>query len=132
MRTLGWKHSEETGIKCNFQNVLAVRHTHGSQFGRSDLYFVCRLEPIPDENGELPRPTPQEGEIEAVAWLKLDNYRAFVHDEDPKVGHPMMSQIMKVVDSSSSLERMIIPSIVPGRKLSPLYHAPVLSDDSTQ
>jgi hypothetical protein len=36
--------------------------------------------------------------------------------EDKNVGHPMMAQIMKVVDQSCRMERMILPSIVPKRK----------------
>lgn len=111
-------------------SVLGVRHVHGSQFGRSDLYFVCRLEPTPNDDGTLPRPIPQEGEIEAVAWLPLDEYRAMVNSDDIKVGHPMMSQMMKVVDAGmeTDIQRTILPSVVPGRKSSPLYHAPILSD----
>ena len=117
--------SEETGIKCAFKSVLAVRHTHKQQFGRSDLYFICKLEPISDEDV----PVPQEGEIEAVSWLPLDEYRKMVHSKDSNIGHPMMSRVMDVVDSSSEIERMIVPSIVPGRKHSPLYHAPIGSSE---
>ena len=95
------------------------------QFGRSDLYFICKLEPISDEDGEVPQAVPQEGEIEAVSWLPLDDYRDMVHSKDSNIGHPMMSRVMDVVDSSSEIERMIVPSIVPGRKHSPLYHAPI-------
>ena len=96
------------------------------QFGRSDLYFICKLEPISDEDEP---PVPQEGEIEAVSWLPLDEYRKMVHSKDSNIGHPMMSRVMDVVDSSSEIERMIVPSIVPGRKHSPLYHAPIGSSE---
>lgn len=122
--------SEETGIDCRFSSVLSVRHTHGAQFGRSDLYFVCRLEPIADEDGKVPKPVPQEGEIEAASWLPLGEYRNMVQSDDSKIGHPMMSQVMKCVDKSSDIQRMIVPSVVPGRKPSPLYHAPI--DDDTE
>ena len=120
---------EETGIPCRFVGVLGVRHTHGMQFGRSDLYFVCRMEPVPDEDGTMPEPTPQAGEIEAVMWLPLSEFRSMVTSEDKNVGHPMMATIMKVVDQSCGMERMIIPSIVPKRKPSPLYHVPIRPDD---
>ena len=122
---------EETGIPCRFVGVLGVRHTHGMQFGRSDLYFVCRMEPVPDEDGTMPEPTPQAGEIEAVTWLPLSEFRSMVTSEDKNVGHPMMATIMKVVDQSSGMERMIIPSIVPKRKPSPLYHVPIRPDDGS-
>jgi len=116
---------EETGIKCRFVSVLGVRHIHGSQFGRSDLFFVCRLEPIPNDNGEVPQPIAQEDEIEEAKFLPLAEYRDMVQSDDSNIGHPMMSRIMEVVDQSSNIQRMIVPSVVPGRKLSPLYHAPI-------
>jgi ADP-ribose pyrophosphatase YjhB (NUDIX family) len=119
---------EETGIKCRFLSVLGVRHSHGAQFGRSDLYFVCRLEPIPiNGEGNVPKPVPQVGEIEAAAWINFDEYRDMVNSEDSEVGHPMMKQIMKIVEQSeqNDIQKTIISSVVPGRKPSPVYHAPI-------
>merc|ERR1712032_1280017 len=91
--------------------VLGVRHVHGSQFGRSDLFFVCRLQPIPDD-GKIASPTPQEGEIEAAAWLPLKEYREMVNSDDPKVGHPMMKQMIEVLDQGfdNDIQRMIVTS----------------------
>ena len=113
---------EETGIKAEFQNVLSMRHTHGAQFNRSDLYFVCRLKPLEevdhDGNAVIPEPIADESEISAVAWLPLEEFRAMVNEH-----HPMMQQIMKLYDSESShLERSVLKSVVPGRKPSPIYH----------
>lgn len=124
---------EETGIKCRFLSVLGCRHTHGAQFGRSDLYFVCRLEPIPiNEEGDVPKPVAQEGEIEATAWVDFDEYRDMVYSEDPKAGHPMMKQIIKIVEQSeqNDIQKTIVSSVVPGRKPSPVYHAPIQSNSS--
>ena len=121
---------EETGIPCRFLHVLAVRHTHAGQFNRSDLYFVCLLEPITDTDGKLPEPTPQPGEIAAVAWLPMVDYRNMVFSEDKNVGHPMMQRIVEVLDNSSQIERFVVPSIVPGRKQSPLSHAPINSKNN--
>eukprot|EP00985_Skeletonema_marinoi_P002127 scaffold863_cov210-Skeletonema_marinoi.AAC.2 len=124
---------EETGIKCRFNSVLGVRHTHGTQFDRSDLYFVCRLEPIPiNEEGDVPLPVPQEGEIEATCWVDFDEYRDMVYAEDPKVGHPMMKHIMKIVEQSDQydIQKTIVTSVVPGRKPSPVYHAAIKSESS--
>jgi 8-oxo-dGTP pyrophosphatase MutT (NUDIX family) len=123
---------EETGIKCRFLSILGVRHTHGLQFGRSDLYFLCRLEPVPDSNGKVAQPIPQEGEIEAAAWVPLDEYRAMVNNPDSKIGHPMMKQIMKLADQGEwneyDIQKTIVSSVVPGRMGSPVYHAAVRSD----
>jgi 8-oxo-dGTP pyrophosphatase MutT (NUDIX family) len=70
---------EETGIECKFQSILSFRHTHGMANGRSDLYFVCRLEPIEsvDKEGNviIPEPVACEEEIEACAWVPLQEYR---------------------------------------------------------
>lgn len=113
---------EETGIKAEFQNVLSMRHNHGAQFNRSDLYFVCRLKPaeqIDDEgNVFIPEPVADASEISAVKWLPLSEFRVMVNEH-----HPMMQQIMKLYDSESSyLERSVLKSVVPGRKPSPIYH----------
>lgn len=127
---------EETGIPTRFLSVLGVRHHHGAQFGRSDLFFVCRLEPIPDEEGNIPQPVAQEGEIEATAWQSLSEYRDMVNSEEH--GHPMMQQIMRVVDQGleqdweeTDIQRMIVSSVVPGRKPSPVYHAPIRTTNET-
>ena len=121
---------EETGIECSFNNVLAMRHTHGMQFDRSDMYFVCKLTPKTDEDGNMRVPIPQEGEIAAAEWLPMEEYRAMVFSDDPNIGHPMMKRIVEVLDESSEIERFVVPSIVPGRRLSPLYHASINSKES--
>lgn len=37
---------EETGIKTRFAKLLGMRHHHQGQFATSNLYFICRLEPL--------------------------------------------------------------------------------------
>ena len=69
---------EETGINCRFVGVLGMRHTHAMQFGRSDLYFICRMEAVPNEDGSMPEPTPQAGEIEACRWLPLREFKSML------------------------------------------------------
>jgi 8-oxo-dGTP pyrophosphatase MutT (NUDIX family) len=36
---------EETGIKTQFEALVCFRHWHGYRYGKSDIYFVCRLRP---------------------------------------------------------------------------------------
>jgi ADP-ribose pyrophosphatase YjhB (NUDIX family) len=113
---------EETGIDCRFKSILAFRHTHGLQFGRSDLYFVCRLEPVEDEG--IPEPVAQENEIAAVAWVPLQEYKDMINGEN---GHPMMQKMMELHDQDwklNDIQRTVVNSIVPGRKPSPIYHVP--------
>jgi len=37
---------EETGVKSEFQSLLAFRQQHGMGFDQSDLYFICHLKPL--------------------------------------------------------------------------------------
>mmetsp|Transcript_17797 Transcript_17797/g.41496 ORF Transcript_17797/g.41496 Transcript_17797/m.41496 type:complete len:324 (-) Transcript_17797:69-1040(-) len=118
---------EETGINTVFEGILGVRHTHNIQFGRSDLFFVCRLSPLLDNDGSLPEPVPQSGEIEDACWLSVDEYRDMVNSDDDNVRHPMMQRIMDLVDQGADhdIQRTVLSSVVPGRKSSPLYHTPL-------
>ena len=120
---------EETGIPCRFQSIVSFRHSHGMSFGRSDLYFVCRLEPIEevdkDGNAIIPEPVACEEEIEAAAWVPMEEYRAMINS---KQGHPMMQHVMKLYDEDCEIQQTVVPSIVPGRKPSPIYHPPVPSN----
>ena len=40
---------EETGIESEFISVHSFRHWHGYRYGKSDIYFVCRLKPLTHE-----------------------------------------------------------------------------------
>lgn len=118
---------EETGVDCTFQSVLMFRHTHGMQFQRSDLYFVCRMEAIESVDEEtdeviIPEPIAQVGEIAAAKWVPFDEYREMVNSGDNP--HPMMQKVLELYDNEKDIERSVISSIVPGRKPSPIYHAP--------
>lgn len=116
---------EETGVRTKFRNVLCFRHTHGLSNGRSDLYFICRMDPIEetDEDGNaiIPKPVAQEAEIEATAWVPYSEFRNMV---DGKDGHPMISYVLNLADRGDTIEQEFINSIVPGRKASPIYSSP--------
>lgn len=117
---------EETGVRCHFHSVVSFRHTHGLALGRSDLYFVCRLEPIEtadaDGNVIIPDPIAQANEIEKVAWVPLEEYKAMINANDC---HPMMQHVMKLYEQEKSIEKTVVTSVVPGRKPSPIYHPPL-------
>jgi ADP-ribose pyrophosphatase YjhB (NUDIX family) len=118
---------EETGIDCRFKSVLGFRHSHSAQFGRSDMYFVCRLEPIEDD-GTLQQPVAQKEEIAAAAWVPLQDYKDMINGKDDDGSpHPMMQKMMELHDldwEQSDIQMTVVNSIVPGRKPSPIYHAP--------
>ncbi|KAK4845960.1 hypothetical protein QYF36_011217 [Acer negundo] len=74
------KVKEETGINTEFVEVLAFwysilslvasKQSHQSFFRNSDLFFVCILRPCFFEIQK------QDSEIEAVQWMRVENYAA--------------------------------------------------------
>ena len=60
--------AEETGVRCEFQGVVSIRHRHQFRFGRSDFYIVCRLRPLTNELRRDPR------EIEECRWMPVEEY----------------------------------------------------------
>lgn len=72
---------EETGIKTRFVSLACFRHWHGYRYGKSDIYFVCRLEPLTTEI------TIDESEIEEALWMPLEEYLASpdTHDFNRKI-----------------------------------------------
>jgi 8-oxo-dGTP pyrophosphatase MutT (NUDIX family) len=115
---------EETGIRATFHSVLGFRQTHGLAHGRSDLFFVCRLDPVEEVDSEgrriIPMPVPQANEIEKAEWVPLSEYRAMVNANDN--GHPMMSHVMAVFDAGRRIERKVVNSIVPGRAPNAIFY----------
>ena len=57
---------EETGIRTRFESLVCFRHWHGYRYGKSDIYFVCRLSPLSSEI------VMQEEEIEACVWMPVE------------------------------------------------------------
>jgi 8-oxo-dGTP pyrophosphatase MutT (NUDIX family) len=116
---------EETGIPTKFHSILSFRHAHGLSNGRSDLFFVCRLDPIEetDEEGNvvIPDPCAQECEIEDAQWIPFPEYRDMVHGVNGESGHPMMSHVMNVYDQGARIQPREVKSVVPGRKPNSIY-----------
>lgn len=61
---------EETGVRTKFEALMCFRHWHGYRYGKSDIYFICRLSPL---NHDI---TLQESEIEECLWMPVDEYLA--------------------------------------------------------
>ena len=59
---------EETGVHTHFDAVVCFRHWHGYRYGKSDIYFVCRLHPLSQEI------TMQEEEIEDCLWMPVNDF----------------------------------------------------------
>jgi 8-oxo-dGTP pyrophosphatase MutT (NUDIX family) len=61
---------EETGVRVRFAALVCFRHWHGYRYGKSDLYFVCRLTPLSEDV------TAQAEEIEECLWMPVEEYLA--------------------------------------------------------
>ncbi len=72
---------EETGISTKFMSLVCFRHWHGYRFGKSDIYFVCRLSPL-DTTIRM-----QEEEIADCQWMPVGDYleSEFVHAFNRKI-----------------------------------------------
>ncbi|XP_022011038.1 nudix hydrolase 2 [Helianthus annuus] len=69
---------EETGIDAKFVEILAFRQSHKKFFEKSDLFFMCMLEPVSFDIQK------QDREIEAAQWMSFEEYVAqdFVQKHD--------------------------------------------------
>ena len=56
---------EETGVEAVFDALVCFRHWHGYRYGKSDIYFVCRLRPLSSEI------IMQEDEIQSASGCPL-------------------------------------------------------------
>jgi len=61
---------EETGVRAQFDALVCFRHWHGYRWGKSDIYFICRLSPLSQEI------TIQASEIEESLWMPVADYLA--------------------------------------------------------
>ena len=59
---------EETAVQTEFHSIVGVRHAHVNRFGKSDLYFVCRLTPL-TEKIQL-----QASEIAECVWMPVEEF----------------------------------------------------------
>lgn len=59
---------EETNIKSRYIRLLAMRHSHAQQFGRSNLYVLCLLEAL---NTDI----KVDSEIAEAKWESISTFR---------------------------------------------------------
>lgn len=59
---------EETGVQARFERLVCFRHWHGYRYGKSDIYFVCRLSPLSQDISK------QDAEIEECLWMPVEDY----------------------------------------------------------
>ncbi|KAK4588648.1 hypothetical protein RGQ29_019599 [Quercus rubra] len=61
---------EETGVDSKFVEVLAFRQSHQAFFQKSDLFFVCMMQPLSFDIQK------QDSEIAAAQWMPITEYAA--------------------------------------------------------
>ena len=59
---------EETGVRTRFDALVCLRNLHGYRYGKSDIYFVCRLTPLTFKI------SVQAEEIEECFWMPVEQY----------------------------------------------------------
>ena len=89
---------EETGVHTQFDALVCFRHWHGYRYGKSDIYFVCRLHPLSQEI------TMQESEIEDCIWMPVDDF----------LGSEEVSLFNKSIVNAALQSPGVAPSQIPG------------------
>ena len=64
---------EETGVRTHFKSLVCFGHMQGYHFGKSTLYFVCRLEPLTQEI------TVDASEIAEALWMPAEEFLESKH-----------------------------------------------------
>ncbi len=62
---------EETGIEVEFESIISLGHFSPAQFGESNLYVVCRANPLSKEINIL-----DSEEIMDAKWIDIQEYLA--------------------------------------------------------
>ncbi len=88
---------EETGIKTEFVSLNCFRHCHGYRYGKSDIYFVCRLKPLNSEINVDPN------EISKAIWMNVYEYLS-----DPDT-HIFNRKIVETSIKGKGLKLDVIP-----------------------
>ena len=88
---------EETGIQSEFLSLNCFRHWHGYRHGKSDIYFVCRLNPLSSQI------TIDPGEISEARWVPVDEY---LNHADT---HPFNRKIVQTTLANHGLKMDSIP-----------------------
>ena len=61
---------EETGIVAEFESLVCFRHLHDYRYGKSDLYFVCKMKALSTEINMC------QDELSACEWVDTAEYEA--------------------------------------------------------
>jgi ADP-ribose pyrophosphatase YjhB (NUDIX family) len=90
---------EETGVRTAFRGVVAIRHAHGALHDKSDMFYVCLLEALPQAGTAAGEDIPiemQREELDACAWLDLAEYL----DQERYRGSPLYTRINEAITAA--------------------------------
>jgi hypothetical protein len=94
-----------------------LRQTHNMLFGRSDIFMVCKLNPINSNINEM-KPIIDTDEIEDAKWMDLNEF-----ENTNKV--PMIREVINLLKTNNSDKGFIesnVTSIHPTVKSYNMYH----------
>ncbi|MBF0410333.1 MAG: NUDIX domain-containing protein [Candidatus Riflebacteria bacterium] len=77
---------EETGIESTFESIIAIATKHPYQFGKSNVYFVCRMKAL-NENICI----HDSCEIEEALWILRKD---FIADERNSIFNRQMVELL--------------------------------------
>ncbi|KAL6073535.1 Nudix hydrolase domain-containing protein [Balamuthia mandrillaris] len=83
---------EETGIDTEFQSILCFRQNVTASFGRSDLYFVCKLKPL-STNIQM-----QASEIADCKWMPMKEFMELPHYKG------LYRKMLEIAESSATAD----------------------------
>ena len=89
---------EETGVRAEFEALVCFRHWHGYRYGKSDIYFVCRLKPLSQDV------TMQAEEIEECMWMPVEEY----------LDHELVSSFNKRIVRAALNSKGVAPEWIEG------------------
>jgi hypothetical protein len=90
---------EETGVATIFESILSFRHSHNIQFGRSDVYIICKLKPT-TKTSDLAK-VKIDNEIADAKWY----FAAIATHSYPRNTHSLIHLI--VGSTSTNTSRLI-------------------------
>lgn len=102
---------EETGIKTKFCSVIGFRqqHNYPNGFGRSDLYVVCRLEPL---NYEI---NACKDEVRDCQWIDIDKMLTFKENNLTQHISRLIKHGQEKGFDTIDIKPKYMESIMPGR-----------------
>ncbi|KAJ9176767.1 hypothetical protein P3X46_012046 [Hevea brasiliensis] len=92
---------EETGIEAEFIEILAFRQSHHAFFGKSDLFFVCMLQP---HSFNIRK---QDSEVEAAQWMPIEDYLNQPYNKE----HQLFQYVAEICKTKSEGDYVGFPAI---------------------